>query len=45
MTQGTAAEIVQFDNVGLRYGTDREVLIDGELLPNPLYGDALKEVD
>jgi uncharacterized protein len=22
---------------------DREVLIDGELLPNPLYGDALKE--
>jgi cell division transport system ATP-binding protein len=28
MTQGTAAEIVQFDNVGLRYGTDREVLTD-----------------
>jgi cell division transport system ATP-binding protein len=28
MTQGAAAEIVQFDNVGLRYGTDREVLTD-----------------
>src|SRR6476620_4420440 len=28
MTQGTAAEIVQFDNVGLRYGTEREVLTD-----------------
>ncbi|MFT4026253.1 MAG: cell division ATP-binding protein FtsE [Novosphingobium sp.] len=28
MTQGAAGEIVQFDNVGLRYGTDREVLTD-----------------
>jgi cell division transport system ATP-binding protein len=28
MTQGPAGEIVQFDNVGLRYGTDREVLTD-----------------
>jgi cell division transport system ATP-binding protein len=28
MTQGVAGEIVQFDNVGLRYGTDREVLTD-----------------
>jgi len=28
MTQGPAAEIVQFDNVGLRYGTDPEVLTD-----------------
>jgi cell division transport system ATP-binding protein len=28
MTQGADAEIVQFDNVGLRYGTDREVLTD-----------------
>ncbi len=28
MTQVTDGEIVQFDNVGLRYGTDREVLSD-----------------
>ena len=28
MTQGDTGEIVQFDNVGLRYGTDREVLTD-----------------
>lgn len=28
MTSATDAEIVQFDNVGLRYGTDREVLSD-----------------
>jgi cell division transport system ATP-binding protein len=28
MTQGGAGEIVQFDNVGLRYGIDREVLTD-----------------
>jgi cell division transport system ATP-binding protein len=28
MTKGGAGEIVQFDNVGLRYGTDREVLTD-----------------
>jgi cell division transport system ATP-binding protein len=28
MTSATDAEIVQFDNVGLRYGSDREVLSD-----------------
>ena len=28
MTQGGGGEIVHFDNVGLRYGTDREVLAD-----------------
>ena len=28
MTNATEGEIVQFDNVGLRYGTDREVLSD-----------------
>jgi cell division transport system ATP-binding protein len=28
MTSSANAEIVQFDNVGLRYGTDREVLSD-----------------
>ncbi|PEQ13561.1 cell division ATP-binding protein FtsE [Novosphingobium sp. PC22D] len=28
MTQSADGEIVQFDNVGLRYGTDREVLSD-----------------
>lgn len=28
MTQSADAEIVQFDNVGLRYGTDKEVLTD-----------------
>jgi len=28
MTQAADGEIVQFDNVGLRYGTDREVLSD-----------------
>ena len=28
MTQPSHGEIVQFDNVGLRYGTDREVLSD-----------------
>ena len=28
MNNGTNGEIVQFDNVGLRYGTDREVLSD-----------------
>jgi cell division transport system ATP-binding protein len=28
MTQSEDGEIVQFDNVGLRYGTDREVLSD-----------------
>jgi cell division transport system ATP-binding protein len=28
MKQGADTEIVQFDNVGLRYGTDREVLSD-----------------
>ncbi len=28
MTQTTDGDIVQFDNVGLRYGTDREVLSD-----------------
>lgn len=28
MTDSPAGEIVQFDNVGLRYGTDREVLTD-----------------
>ena len=28
MINGTDGEIVQFDNVGLRYGTDREVLSD-----------------
>ncbi len=28
MTSNPDGEIVQFDNVGLRYGTDREVLSD-----------------
>ena len=28
MTQNSDGDIVQFDNVGLRYGTDREVLTD-----------------
>jgi cell division transport system ATP-binding protein len=28
MSQGADGEIIQFDNVGLRYGTDREVLSD-----------------
>jgi len=34
-----AAEIVQFDNVGLRYGTDREVLSDVSftLFPGSFY--------
>ncbi|MCB2079088.1 MAG: cell division ATP-binding protein FtsE [Novosphingobium sp.] len=28
MTENSAGEIIEFDNVGLRYGTDREVLSD-----------------
>ena len=39
MTQQTDGEIVQFDNVGLRYGADREVLSDVSftLFPGSFY--------
>ena len=39
MTTATEGEIVQFDNVGLRYGTDREVLSDVSftLFPGSFY--------
>jgi cell division transport system ATP-binding protein len=39
MTTATDGEIVQFDNVGLRYGTDREVLSDVSftLFPGSFY--------
>lgn len=39
MTSATDGEIVQFDNVGLRYGTDREVLSDVSftLFPGSFY--------
>ena len=39
MTQTANGEIVQFDNVGLRYGTDREVLSDVSftLFPGSFY--------
>ncbi|NCU11840.1 MAG: ATP-binding cassette domain-containing protein, partial [Sphingomonadaceae bacterium] len=39
MTDPSAGEIVQFDNVGLRYGTDREVLSDVSftLFPGSFY--------
>ncbi len=39
MTKATDGEIVQFDNVGLRYGTDREVLSDVSftLFPGSFY--------
>ena len=39
MTNAAAGEIVQFDNVGLRYGTDREVLRDVSftLFPGSFY--------
>jgi cell division transport system ATP-binding protein len=39
MNSSTSGEIVQFDNVGLRYGTDREVLSDVSftLFPGSFY--------
>jgi cell division transport system ATP-binding protein len=39
MNSNTSGEIVQFDNVGLRYGTDREVLSDVSftLFPGSFY--------
>ena len=39
MTNAAEGEIVQFDNVGLRYGTDREVLSDVSftLFPGSFY--------
>ena len=39
MTQNSDGDIVQFDNVGLRYGTDREVLteVSFTLYPGSFY--------